>query len=125
MVTQSGEEDLVPQGVGVRVPSDAQIFYNSMIINCEKIDINSYQISNEEYNQYFNKCKEHCKGCLNEHSNLCSDTDVIDCYLHSLLPDGIWHKAVTNSLINKNTKELSTQINKRIKDKLNEALGLG
>lgn len=96
-----------------------------MIINCEGIDISSYQISNEEYNQYFNKCKEHCKGCLNEHSNLCSDTDIIDCYLHSLLPDGVWHKAVTNSLINKNTKELSTQINKRIKDKLNEALGLG
>ena len=90
-----------------------------MVINCEGIDISSYQISNEEYNQYFNKCKEHCKGCLNENSNLCSDTNIIDCYLHSLLPDGVWHKAVVNSMTTKCVKDLSEHINKQIVDKLN------
>ena len=92
-----------------------------MVINCEGIDINSYQISDDEYISYFNKCKEHCRGCMNENSDLCSDMDIIDCYLHSLLPEGVWHKAVTNSLVTKNTKEISLHINKQIADNLHKS----
>jgi cobyric acid synthase len=89
-----------------------------MVIDCKDIDINSYQISDEEYISYFSKCKEHCKGCMNENTGLCSDMDIIDCYLHSLLPNGIWHKAVTNSLMTKNAKDISKEINKQIITKL-------
>lgn len=89
-----------------------------MVINCEEIDINNYQISDEEYINHFNKCKEHCKGCMNENSGLCSDMNIIDCYLHSLLPKGIWRKAVTNSLIAKSTKELSLVIKRQIVNSL-------